>query len=262
MTEPFRDRGADTAPEAPPSTDDLGRSLAAIGGSTERPSRGDVAKLLGEVGRSARAAGAKAVMSGRWLTDVVQSAAGHVPARDLATLQAHHRGLTGPLLADALIRHASLTTAAIGATTGALATGAELTPATWTVLPASLLAETSLVVAVELKLVAELHAVAGRPLTGRPATETGIALARAWSASRGIKAMDLLGTGAADLIGRQGRNQLTVQLRRRLAARTGRSLGSFVPFMIGAGAGAALNRGATLAVGKKVAESLGLPIPR
>ena len=262
MTEPFRDQGQAAGDGDSPSTDQVGQALARAGGADARPSSKEMAKLLGEVGRSARAAGTRAVVSGQWLTDVVQSAAGHVAARDLATLQEHHHGLTGPLLADALIRNAGLVTAAIGAATGALAAASELTPATWTTLPFELLGETALVVAVELKLVAELHEVAGQPLTGRPAAETGIALAKAWSASRGIKTVDLLGTSAADVVGRQARGQLTRQLRRRLVARTGRSLGAFAPFLIGAGAGAALNRKATLTVGQKVAESLGLPVPR
>jgi len=260
--DPFQAPGSNGDRRPAPSIDDIGKTLARISSSEAMPSRKEMVKLLGEVGRSARGAGTKAVMSGYWLTDVVQSAAAHIPARDLATLQEHHHGLSGPLLADALIRNASMATAAVGAATGALAAASQLTPATWTTLPFELLGETAIVVAIELKLVAELHAVAGQPLIGRSPSELGIALAKAWSASRGIKTIDLLGTSAADIVGRQARGQLTRQLRRRLVARTGRSLGSFAPFLVGAGAGAALNRKATLSVGQKVAESLGLPVPR
>lgn len=241
-------------------SDELGRQLAEISAS-DRVDRQQLAALLKEVTRSARSAGTKAVVSGTWLADVLQAAAGHIRPRDLPTLQQHHHGLAGPLLADALIRNAGVASAGIGAATGAIAAASELTPTTWVSLPVELLAETAVVVALELKLVAELHAVAGCPITGRPPTEVGFALVKAWAGSRGVQATDLIGSGAGDMLGRQARTQLSRQLRRRLMARTGRSLGSFAPMLIGAAVGAALNRKATQAVGRKVSESLGLPIP-
>ena len=56
------------------------------------------------VGTRARRAGASAVASGRMLGDLLLEAAPHIPIRDLETLSAHHRGLDGEALADALVR--------------------------------------------------------------------------------------------------------------------------------------------------------------
>jgi hypothetical protein len=231
--------------------------------------------LLGLTTRSARQAGAKAVASGRWLADVAFEVAGHVPVRDLAALQAHHEGLAGPLLAQALIRNAALTTAAVGAATGALAAASESTPATWGTLPLELAAETLLVVAVEMKLVAELHEAAGVALP-MGLRDKGPLIATSWAETRGVRPHDMVSafdafrvgaTGqaagaAAALLGRSARDQIIHQVRRRLVRRTGRNLATFTPLLIGAAAGAALNQRATRALGLAVAHSLDITPPR
>ncbi len=261
MTDPHGVPPGGTTPPAPHDDGKLGRHLAEAGSRPGSLDPSQLATLVRQFGASARRAGVRAVGSGRWFTDLVLEVAEHIPVRDLATLEDHHHGLTGPLLADAMIRSATTASAAVGAATGALATASELAPPTWAALPVELLVETAVVVAVELKLVAELHAVAGVPVGGS-ATVKGMAVATAWTTGRGIKPADLLGIAPAELMGRGARTELTRRLRRRLVARTGRNLGSLAPFLIGAGAGAALNRRATRAVGREVAGSLGLPLPR
>jgi hypothetical protein len=251
----------------------LARAIAAAGDAGDDKQK--LGQLVGLVMRSARAAGAKAVTSGHWFADVALEVAEHVQARDLAALRAHHRGLAGPLLAGTLIRNAARTTAAVGAATGALAAASETTPATWGTLPLELAAETLVVVAVEMKLVAELHEAAGLPLpTGM--REKGTLVAKSWADGRGVHPQDMMSvlqaartgatgplTGAAaGLLGRSARDQLAQQLRRRLMRRAGKNVVSLTPMLIGAVAGAALNRRATRRLGLDVAASLGIAPPR
>ena len=196
--------------------------------------------------------------SGRWLAETTLDAASRVPMRDHATLVAHHDGLDGAALATASIRSASRASAAVGAGFGALAAASELTPATWTALPIELLAETMAVVAIELKLVGELHAVAGRPVDGH-ARRAGSPARRRMGRGRGITTTRLLrGVRAVDVAGRQARQRLVEQLRKRLLRRAGRNLATWVPFLAGAAAGAELNRRATRALGNAMAADLKL----
>src|SRR5437667_5263760 len=101
---------------------ELHRELArAATGEAETTGLRRLARLLLS---SMRTAGAGAVATGRWLAEVAIDMAPHIPIRDLTTLKAHYEGLAGADLAGELIRNAARTTAAVGATTGALA-GAE-----------------------------------------------------------------------------------------------------------------------------------------
>jgi hypothetical protein len=235
--------------------DELARTVGSLA-ATGRPSPSTVNRMSGLAARSAKNAGVGAVASGRWLADVMIDAAGHLPVRDLETLRAHHEGKDGAELATALIRNASIASAGVGAATGALAAGTEVIPATWLTIPIQLLIETMIVVAIELKLVAELHAVAGQALHGL--TQGGAVTATAWADSRGIKSTDLLRPGRLDLLGRSARNRLARSLRARLVGRASRNLASFLPLLVGAAAGAVINQRATAKVGNKVAASLGL----
>jgi hypothetical protein len=212
--------------------------------------------LLASVTRAARKAGPRAVSSRRWLVETTIATAEHLPVRSLDELQRHHRGLTGPMLADALVRNAALSSAGVGAAAGALITAQELVPPSWWVIPFEVAAETAIVVAIELKLVGELHEAYGRPVPG-VGLQKGIAIATAWSESRGVQPADLLlGAGATDLVGRQARAALANSIRRRLSKRLGRSLGSMIPMLIGAGVAAELNRRATRNLGRSVQADL------
>lgn len=240
---------------------ELARGLATLAArddmAGDRGGRAGLAHLAELTVRSARTAGVRAVASGRWAADIALAMAGHLPVRDLETLRDHHRGLAPPALATRLVERAALTTAGIGAIAGGIAAAAELTPATWTTLPVELLAETLLVVAVEMKLVAELHVVAGRPITGSLADQA-VAISRAWAERRGIDPSTLIGTGGADVLGRQARHQLSRTLQRRIVRRGGRSAASLAPFMAGAAAGSILNRRATRRLGNDIRRSLGM----
>jgi hypothetical protein len=260
-------RGSAAAPDeetsglSPEAVEDaLAMQLAELSGH-ERPTVAQLRRLGALAARSGRASGARAVASGRWASEVIVAAAGHLPVRDLATLQAHHHGLTGPPLAEALVRNASRTAGAVGITAGTFAAASATTPVTWSTLPAELLVETLVVIAIEMKLVAELHVVAGTPFTG-PLSAQSVQIAHSWADRRGI-AFTLAGSrSAADLLNLSTRRQLTSQVRKRLTRKTGRNLATLTPFLAGAAAGAVLNRRATRALGADVAHSLGLHPPR
>ena len=210
----------------------------------------------GALVRSARAAGAKAVASGRWLADAVIDFAPRIPVRDLLTLSAHHGGLIGNELAHELVRNASRAAAGIGALSGAVMSAEEFVPPAWVALPFEVAVETALVAAIELKLVAELHEVYGRPVRGT-ATERTTALVKAWAERRGITPSTLTRRGGlTDALGRSARNELTRLVRRRLMARFGRNLTSLAPLFVGAVAGAEVNRRATKSLGEAVAKDL------
>ncbi len=271
--------GSEPEPPSPvdPDLDEaLARAVGAAAGGEEgdggRPGAGQVREVLRLARASGGRAGARAVASGRWLADIAVDSAGHLPVRDLTALREHHDGLSGALLVRPLIRNASLASAAVGATTGALAAAAETNPATWVTLPVELAVETMIVVAIEMKLVGELHEAAGYPLA-RQLRRSGPLVARAWAQSRGIAPPDLaalvrptdtvrLTTTASELLGRSSRDALTAQVRRRLVGRAGRNTATFLPLLAGAAAGAELNRRATRKVGTKVAESLAIGPPR
>lgn len=210
----------------------------------------------GALVRSARAAGTRAVASGKWLTDTIVDLAPRIPVRDLPTLVAHHGGLTGGALADELIRSASRASAGIGAVSGAAMSAGQFVPPAWIAFPFELAIETALVAAIELKLVAELHEVFGRPVRGA-ASERATALVKAWAERRGITTGTLTRKGGlTDALGRTARHELTRLVRRRLMARYGRNLTSLAPLFVGAVAGAEVNRRATRSIGEAVAKDL------
>lgn len=254
--------------------DELARAIGStVGddGSGPHLDRGRVREVIGLARRSAAAAGARAVTSGRWLAAVSVDVAEHLPVRDLPTLQEHHGDLAGALLSGPLIRNASRASAAVGATTGALAAASQTTPVTWAAMPVELAAETLIVVAIEMKLAGELHEAAGFPLA-RDLRRSGPLIARAWSETRGIDPADLASLlrpggraaaagAASDLLGRSARDQLLNQVQRRLLRRAARNTVSFVPLMAGAVVGGAFNQRATRRFGLSVARSLHITPP-
>lgn len=253
---------------------ELARAVGeAIGhrGDGDRFDRHRLRTVMAATRRSASAAGVKAVTSGRWLAGVTLETAGHLPVRDLETLRHHYDGRAGALLAKPLIRNASLASAAVGATTGSLAAASQTTPATWVALPVELAVETLVVVAIEMKLAAELHEAAGYPVA-HDLRANGPLIARAWSETRGLDPRELAqlarpGHGptpammASELLGRSARDQLINQIRRRLLRRAGRNSTIFIPLMAGAVVGGALNQRVTHRFGRQVAATLGISPP-
>ncbi|MBC7679794.1 MAG: hypothetical protein H7233_12530 [Pseudorhodobacter sp.] len=237
--------------EDPPVREDVGelvtRMSAQDASSAER--RSVLLSLVRVLGSGARAAGGRAVLSGRWLADtVVDDVAPRLPVRDLLTLREHHGGLSGDDLAASLIAAAATVTAAIGAAAGALAAVELAAPPTLLAAPVQLAAETLAVTAVELKLVAELHVAAGRAPLGTRA-QLATAYVSSWATK---KAVDGRGPGLASVLTGAARSQV----RSRLVRRLGTSVTTLAPFLAGAIAGAELNRRQTRSLGEALAKDL------
>jgi hypothetical protein len=242
------------APEPEHPTDSYTDAVGDL--AAGRVSAGALAGLTKALAVSARAAGARAVGSGRWLAGVVTDVAPRIPVRSLDLLVAQNGGLTGHPLAEALITKASRTSAAIGAAAGAIIGAEELLPPSWVIMPIELAAETLAIAAVEMKLIAELQEVYGRPVSGTP-SQRGMAIVVAWAERRGVTPMAFATPGGlAEALGRGTREHFTRLLRRRLLGRMGRNLTSLAPLLAGAAAGAELNRRATRSFGEAVAKDI------
>ncbi|MFI5907412.1 hypothetical protein [Dactylosporangium sp. NPDC051541] len=185
-----------------------------------------------------------------WITDSVTRVAPHIPLRDLETLRAHYNGLEGDALADRLIRNAARVTAGIGAAGGGVAAVEWVATPTLLSAPVLLAAETVAVVAVEMKLIGELHAVYGRPIPGS-GSQRAIALIQAWAERRGINPLRVGGSVAAAM-----GTALRKELRDRLLKRFGRNLSTMGPFLTGAAVGGFLNRRATQSLGAEISKDL------
>ena len=192
--------------------------------------------------------GPKAVV--QWAFDALLDIAPHVPVRDLETLRRHHDGKTGDLLAAALIRNASRVSLSIGAAGGGLAALEWVAPPALLTAPVLIAAETVAIVAVEVKLIAELHEVYGVPVRGT-ATEKGSQLLGAWAQRRGVT-LHHPGrvSGAVLSIG------VRKELRDRLVKRMGRNLTTIGPLLTGAVVAAELNRRASKVLGEAVRDDL------
>ncbi|HEY3141950.1 MAG TPA: hypothetical protein VGJ86_12515 [Acidimicrobiales bacterium] len=222
-------------------------------GLSERPDRTRYRELLTTLTRSARTAGRGAVISGQWLAETVIDTAPRVPIRDVETLSRHHEGLTGEALARSMIRSSGRVSASIGAAAGGLVAVQELSVAAALAIPFELAAETALVVLVELKLVAELHQVAGRPLPGGPREQVAGAV-RSWLSGRAVSGSSLVSSGKVDLLGRTTRLRMAAALRGRMT----RNLTTLAPLLAGSAIAGWLNRRFTIDVGRRVADDLGL----
>ena len=231
---------------------DVGELVSRLGGDDlDGAERGRLLlRLSRALAAGAMAAGARAVLSGRFLADAVTDLAPHIPVRDLLTLRQHHGGRSGDELAEALVRAAVRVTAGIGAAGGALASAEMAAPPVLLAAPVQLLAQTVAVVAVELKLVAELHVVYGKAPQGSR-SELGVAYLGSWAAKKGIDPSK----GAPALTSVLS-SAVKSQLRSRLVRRAGRNLSTFAPLFAGAVAGAELNRRETRGLGEALIRDL------
>ncbi|GAT66139.1 hypothetical protein HS048_27530 [Planomonospora sp. ID91781] len=215
-------------------------------GAERRRLLGRLTAALADGAKKAKASG---VGRGRWLADVFMAVAPRIPIRDLATLSEHHHGLVAEELADDLARTAAKATMAVGAIGGALAAAEFAAPPLLLSAPAQLVAETLVVAAIEVKLIAELHEVYGVQVPGTGA-QRAVAFVTAWSKQRGVDPLTpasvtiALGTAAK------------TALRNRLMRTLGRHLTTFGPFLTGAVAGGALNRAATRKLAVTVRDDL------
>lgn len=182
-------------------------------------------------------------VNARGLVDEVLATAPRIPVRRRAALRERYPGHSPDEVADALIRAASRASASVGATVGV-----------WAILPfipafpVEVAAETLAVVAIEIKLVGELHEVYGLGVQGSVSARM-TAYVLAWSDRRSAV---LVPGGLVLAIG----SPLRKRLARRLARRAGRSSLSLGPLLTGAAAGAVFNRRETRRVGRAVAADL------
>ncbi|MGH8891938.1 MAG: hypothetical protein ACRDWY_01310 [Actinomycetes bacterium] len=254
VPDPTASRGdAEQAPTTGPAPL-VGELVARLTGSPERDrTRTETGRDLGALSRalvgSARAAGRASVLGGGWLVDVLVDTAPRIPVRDLATLQSQHPGLDRDDLAQALISGAAKSTGAVGAAGGALAAVQFTAPPTLLTTPVQLAAETLLVAAIEVKLIAELHEVYGAAITGSARARMQAYLV-AWTDRRGI---DPFAPGVLRVsLGAAAKRSL----RKRLVRRAGRNLSTLGPMMSGAVAGSVVNHRETRRLGAQVRDDL------
>lgn len=189
------------------------------------------------------------MLGGRWLTDLLIDAAPRLPLRDLSTLRAQHAGLPDEDLAEALISGAAKATGAVGAAGGALAAVEFAAPPTLLTAPFQIGAETLLIAAIEIKLIAELHEVYGAGVAGPPRQRAAAYLV-AWTNRHGIDPLDASTQRIS--LGPAAR----VALRRRLIRRAGRNLSTMGPLMSGAVAGSVVNHRETRKLGEQIRADL------
>jgi hypothetical protein len=171
--------------------------------------------------------------------------------RDAATLSEHHGGAHGDALAQSLVAAAARATAAVGAAGGLVSSIEFVTPPLLLSSPVQVAAETVAVVAIELKLVAELHEVYGRAAVGTPAVRTAAYLG-AWTRRRGLDP----GQGRMGLTGTLN-GAARRELRRRVVRRAGTNVSTVVPFLAGAVAGGSLNSRETQRLARRIVHDLG-----
>lgn len=187
----------------------------------------------GAVRTTLRSASAVTRSGTHLLAGLARDLAPRIPVRDLEMLSAHHHGLEGEALADALVEAAATTAGALGAAGGAAAarTALRRNPL---VLAAQMLAEPLAVAAVEIKLLAELHEVYDVQVAGSGAARARH-FAAAWASARGINPLDP-GSATASLgSGVKG------QLGGRIATRLGSRFVKTGPLLAGAAAGGLVN---------------------
>lgn len=253
-------RGMSPDPQMHDDTPDPSVGSGAVGALVARlmvqegeDGRGQRSRDLGALARalvaSARAAGRASVLGGSWLADLLVDTIPRIPVRDISTLRAQHPGLGADDLAQALIAGAAKATGAVGAAGGALAAASFAAPPTVLTFPVQLAAETLLVAAIEVKLVAELHEVYGAAVTGS-APARAHAYLSAWTNRRGI---DPFSPGSMTLsLGFAAKRGL----RKRVVRRAGRNLSTLGPMMSGALAGSVVNHRETRRVGEQVRDDL------
>jgi hypothetical protein len=231
------------ARRARPARDKAGHGAVASGGAAARGAQ----VAGGAARRRARASGTATVRGVRaaadWLTAQAVDMAPRVPIRDSATLRAQHPGLDTEQLADRLIAGAARASAGVGAAIGAAA-AVPFVPT----MPMELGVETLALVAVELKLVAELHEVYGQQAPGKGPARM-MAYLTAWSQRRGVR---LTSSGIAMAVGSPVRRQL----ERRLLAKAGQSTLALAPLLTGAAAGAVIDHHETRRLGNLIRADL------
>jgi hypothetical protein len=211
-------------------------------------------RALAEIARALHLRGIPGALKPRalmaWVGDAVVDIAPRIPLRDLATLRAHHPGLTDDEIADRLVRTAGRTSAGIGAIGGGVTAMQWAAPPAILTAPVVLAAETVAVVAIELKLIGELQELYAQPLAG-PIAQRSLSLLQAWAGRRGVNLL-VPGRSVAAVLSTAARHEL----RDRLVRRFGRNLTTLGPLLTGAVVAAFLNRRATIKLAEEVRRDL------
>jgi hypothetical protein len=229
----------------------LPRRVAELAGElSEAPSasrrRVLTARLRGLANRGRRVTARRATSLRRRLTAEALAMAPRLPVRSQLKLRAQFPGLGPEDVAEELIHRAGRASAAVGAAAG----GAVLLP----VAAATPIAvETLALVAIEVKLIAELHEVYGVRPPGTRA-ERMMSYLAVWAQRGGIA----LAPGGLVFA---AESPLRRRLERRLVARAGRSATSLGPLLTGAVVGAVLNRVETRRIGNVVRRDLRHRVP-
>ncbi|WP_431676908.1 hypothetical protein [Kitasatospora sp. KL5] len=239
--------GAPDVPELTP--EEAAEELASLSREMEEGSQAGRRRAMGRAGalvgstvrlllRGGAATARVTWVGGRALTERLLQTAPRIPVRDLATLRAQHPGAGDPdALADLLVAGAVRASASVGAGVGAAA----MLPVP-AAMAAEVAAETLVVAAVEIKLIAELHQVYGVPAGGTPAQRTA-AYVNAWADRRGLRAVTPEHpVGVAAVTGLAVGSEVRRKVRKRLTRSTLRKLPSLFPLLVGAGLGAVVNR--------------------
>jgi hypothetical protein len=248
---PTRPEAAETPAQAAQDAE-IGATVAALAADDLEPAsrRQLLGRLVTDVRRRGLGQMFKPRAAIRWMADVVSDMAPHLPLRNLDTLRRHLDGLDGDDLADRLIRNAARATASIGAAGGGVASVEWAAPPTLLSAPVLLAAETVAVVAIELKLIGELHEVYRQPVAGG-AGERASALIQSWAGQRGVNPL-VPGVGVGTVLGTAGRRELQSTLLKRY----GRNLTTLGPLLTGAAVASYLNRRATRNLGEHIKNDL------
>jgi len=253
VPDPSETPGTDVAPrrDVVPEND-IGTTIAALTADDVEPAgrRRMLGRLVDEVRRRGLGKVFRPKAALRWMADVIGDIAPHVPVRDVMTLRRHFDGLDGDALAERLIRNAARATGGIGAAGGGVASLQWTVTPTLLSAPVLLTAETVAVVAIELKLIGELHAVYGLPVPGVGPQRAGV-LIHSWATQRGVNPL-LPGVGVGTVLGTTARKELQNTLLRRF----GRNLTAMGPLLTGAAVASYLNQRATRKLGEEIRKDL------
>ncbi len=213
----------------------LARQITGLAGRTGAATRRSV--------QLSRAATHRTRRGGQWLTAQVLDMAPRVPIRGYVTLRQQYPGLAAEQIADRLIASAARASAGIGAAVGVAAAVPFIPTA-----PLELGVETLALVAIELKLIAELHEVYEMPAPGT-AAQRMLAYTGAWAERRGVR---LTSSGLAIAVG----SPLRRKLERRLLIKAGQGTLALAPLLTGAVAGALIDHHETHRLGTQVRDDL------
>ena len=180
---------------------------------------------------------------GQRLTRQTLEMAPKIPIRSIETLRAQYPDRDTEELAGAVIDGAARASAGVGAAIGAAA-ALPFVPT----LAVELGVETLTLVAVELKLIAELHEIYGERAPGGRAQRM-IAYVWSWADRRGVQ---ITASGVAVSAG----SPLWRRLERRLLTKAGKGVLSLAPLLAGAAAGAAINHRETRKLGNQIRADL------